>query len=30
MNISLGKLETGKTSKIEGEELSVFLKDLGL
>jgi 23S rRNA pseudouridine2604 synthase len=30
MNISLGKLETGKTRKIEGEELSVFLKELGL
>ena len=30
MNISLGKLENGKTRKIEGEELSVFLKDLGL
>ena len=30
MNISLEKLETGKTRKIEGEELSLFLKDLGL
>lgn len=30
MNISLGKLEIGKTRKIEGEELSVFMKSLGL